>query len=143
MSSNTLLKLEEEYVKDKEIEELKKKNELLEKELEELKNKEIERSKLNLEVECLCLFTNTNGGTVIFGEEENLKKLNLINLRHEKCVNNSVLPWGGNGLHFLSLASARTCLFRNGYKLSYVSEVHHVHNQTFAPVKLENWVKGL
>ena len=110
MSTNTLLKLEEEYIKDKEIEELKKKIELLEKENNEFKQKEIERSKLNLEVECLSLYSNCDRGPVIFGEEEILNKLNLTELNNSR-YNGSA--WGGNALCFKSFASARTCLFRN------------------------------
>ena len=142
-STNTFSLLENEFNKDTQIENLNKEIELLKNENQELKHKEFERTKSNPEAECLCLYVSVGEGSVIFGEEKQLVEL-MRNCPNPKNVfdahNNN---WCGSGYRFKSCASAKTWLLRNGYKFMYESNIYHMHGQTAAFMKLENWVRGI
>lgn len=132
------LKKEIEELK-KEIEELKKENMKIKEKNACLEQKEIDRTKFNIDAECLCLYTHQTG-SYIYGNIKQLEKIheNCSDLQHETSNNHA--KWGA-GHRFLSIADARTCLLRNGYKLLYVSNTHWC--PTIQKLEIENWVKGI
>lgn len=136
MSDSIFSKLETECKKDKLIKELREQVQLLEQENNLLKEKEVERTKLNPEAECVCIYAN-NMGTYVYGEEEQLEKM-LLNKRGLKYTCSSG-AWG-KSLQFNSIASAKTFLLINGYKYSYTSQTYY--NNTIC-LYVENWIRGV
>jgi hypothetical protein len=117
---------------EKEIEDLKQKNALLE-------QKEAETKNFNIEAECLCLYTNSLGAH-IYGNIGQLEKIikNCKNIRYETT---GVHPNWGPGYRFNSIADARTCLLKNGYKFAYSSTTHWC--PVIQAISVENWFKGI
>lgn len=134
MDQTIFSKLELECGMEKENERLKNQIALLEKENELLKQKEVERTKLNMEAECACIYSN-GVGIYVYVELEQMDRLlaNCSGLKYNRHDQNEG-SWGFS-IKFVSIASARTCLLRNGYKFSYVSLVDASH--------VENWFRGV
>ena len=132
MSEITFFKLELEQA----IEQLKEENELL-------KQKDLERTKINLDAECACIYSNPNG-TYLYGEPEQLDRM-MVNCTGLRCIKGTEGPCAGNYGHtlkFASIASAKTCLLRNGYKFSHDSKAYH-QDSVVGVLYFENWVKGV
>jgi len=130
-------KLESDYAMEKEIERLKNQMALLEQENQLLKQKEVERTKLNMEAECACIYS-TSSGIWVYGESEQLDRL-LANCSGLTYTKNTTIGGWGFSIKFTSIASAKTCLLRNGYKFSYVSNAYN----TPLEYHVENWFRGV
>lgn len=130
-------KLESDYAMEKEIERLKNQMALLEQENQLLKQKEVERTKLNMEAECACIYSNSSG-IWVYGESEQLDRL-LANCSGLSYTNTKTNGGWGTSIKFTSIASAKTCLLRNGYKFSYVSNAYN----TPLEYHVENWFRGV
>lgn len=141
MEQTIFSKLELECGMEKENERLKNQIALLEKENELLKQKEVERTKLNMEAECACIYSNSDG-IYVYVELEQMDRLlaNCSGLKYNTHDQNEG-SWGFS-IKFVSIASARTCLLRNGYKFSYVSIVYSPKKQVFE-YHVENWFRGV
>lgn len=137
MDPTIFSKLELECGMEKENERLKNQIALLEQENQLLKQKELERTKLNMEAECACIYSNASG-TWVYGESEQLDRL-LVNCSGLTYTKNTTPGSWGLSIKFVSIASARTCLLRNGYKFSYVSNVYN----TPLEYHVENWFRGV
>lgn len=136
MTDSIFSKLNLECEKDKLIKELKEQVQLLEQENNLLKKKEIERTKLNPEAECACIYTNSEG-IYVYGEDEQLEKM-LLNNKGLKYASASG-AWG-KSLKFNSIASAKTFLLINGYKYSYTSQTYYSNTTC---LYVENWIRGI
>lgn len=136
MSNSIFSTLEQNYALERELEELKGKILLLEQENSSLKQRELDRTKLNMDGKCACLYTN-NRSSYIYGEKEQLDELleNSTGLQFSRGKN----EWG-DFIIFVSIASAKTCLLRNGYKYSYTSQAN---NNTSCCFYVENWIRGV
>lgn len=129
---------------EKNIEQLKEQIDLLTKSNNKLceennlfKQKEVERTKLNMDAECVCILTDLDG-THMYGEKEQLNKMleNCTGFTHWRSSNYIL----GDFVVFNSIASAKTCLLRNGYKYSYESKKYDNDNKF---LYVENWIKGV
>jgi len=144
MDQTIFSKLELECGMEKENERLKNQIALLEKENELLKQKEVERTKLNMEAECACIYSHGDG-IYVYVELEQMDRLlaNCSGLKYNTHDQNQT-SWGFS-IKFVSIASARTCLLRNGYKFSYVSLVDARTNHSDHPIyhHVENWFRGV
>jgi len=131
-------KLELECGLEKKNVELEEKIKQLEQENTLLKEKELSRTKLNMEAECACIYTN-GSGAYVYGELEQLDKMlsNCAGLKYAKNVTGS--GWGSN-IHFTSIASARTCLLKNGFTYSYESKTYF---RDTTCLYVENWFRGI
>lgn len=109
MDQTIFSKLELECGMEKENERLKNQIALLEKENELLKQKEVERTKLNMEAECACIYSHGDG-IYVYVELEQMDRLlaNCSGLKYNKHDQNEG-SWGFS-IKFVSIASARTCL---------------------------------
>lgn len=137
MDPTIFSKLELDCGMEKEIERLKNQIDLLEKENQLFKQKEVERTKLNMEAECACIYSNSSG-TWVYGESEQLDRL-LANCSGLSCTINKQNGGWGSTIKFVSIASAKTCLLRNGYKFSYVSNAYNTPLEYY----VENWFRGV
>jgi hypothetical protein len=136
MSDSIFSKLEQECALEREIIILKEKISLLEQENAILKQTELDRTKFNMDAECACIYTNSTGACV-YGEKEQLDKL-IFNSEGLKFTRTKV-QWG-DLIQFNSVASARTCLLRNGYKYTYTSQSYYKDS---CALHLENWIRGI
>jgi hypothetical protein len=136
MSNSIFSTLEQNIVLEKELNELKDKISLLEQENANLKQRELDRTKLNMDAECVCIYTNGTN-SYIYCELEQLDRL-VLNSEGLKFTRSSA-GWGDT-VDFKSIASARTCLLRNGYKYSYTSQAYYSNTTN---LQVENWIRGI
>lgn len=136
MSNSIFSTLEQQCILEKELNELREKISLLEQENAILKQRELDRTKLNMDAECACIYTNT-AGAYVYGEKEQLDKL-ILNSEGLKFTRTKG-QWG-DVIQFNSVASARTCLLRNGYKYTYTSQTYYKDS---CVIYLENWIRGI
>ena len=136
MSNSIFSTLEQQCMLEKELEELREKVLLLEQENTILKQKELDRTQLNPDAECACIYTNGTS-SYIYGEKEQLDRL-LINCMGLKFSRSNGC-WGDT-INFGSIASAKTCLLRNGYKYSYTTQALNTNSSFYF---IENWIKGV
>jgi hypothetical protein len=136
MSDSIFSKLEQECALEREIKILKEKISLLEQENAILKQTELDRTKLNMDAECACIYTNSSEAYV-YGEKEQLDKL-ILNSEGLKFVRTKGQL--GESIQFYSVASARTCLLRNGYKYTYTSQAYYKDS---CSLYLENWIRAI
>jgi hypothetical protein len=136
MSNSIFSTLEQNCALERELEELREKISLLEQENSILKQRELDRTKLNMDGECACIYTN-NTSTYIYGEKEQLDRLleNCTELKFSRSKG----VWGDT-ISFISIASARTCLLRSGYKYSYTSQTFQSNSSC---LYVENWIRGV
>lgn len=144
MENTVFSKLEFENTMEKEIEQLKEKIAFLEQQNNELnqinklhEQKDFERTKLNMDAECACVYTNSSIGVYLYGEFEQLTKMldYCKDIKHSRNTDHL-----GPYIIFESVASAKTCLLRNGYKYSHESKVYH---KDMATLYFENWIRGV
>jgi len=127
-------KLELECRLEKENSQLKEKIKQLEQENTLFKQKELSKTKLNMNAECVCIYT-TSTSTTIYGDSAQIDKLqsNCADLKYTKVDADT---WGSR-IQFTSITSAKTCLLRNGYVYSHDSKTSD------RPYYVENWFKGI
>ncbi len=93
MSNSIFSTLEQQCILEKELNELREKISLLEQENAILKQRELDRTKLNMDAECACIYTNGTS-SYIYGELEQLDRL-LTNCTGLKFTRSSGV-WGYN-----------------------------------------------
>jgi len=135
MSESIFSTLEQQCILEKELNELREKISLLEQENTILKQRELDRTKLNMDADCACIYTNSTS-SYVYGESEQLDRLLTIceGLKFARLSG----AWGDT-INFKSIASARTCLLRNGYKYSYTSQAFNTNTN----YQVENWIRGI
>lgn len=126
-------KLELDCSVEKENKKLKERIELLESELQVLEQKEIERTKINPDVQTIVLYLHTNGAYMLCEEWQETQFSS-----YAKTSGN--LNWG-NGLEFTSIAGLYTQLLRLGSKFHHVS--NHYGNDRGVTLPTELWVKNM
>ena len=92
----------------------------------------------SMDAQCACVYTDISN-SYIYGESNQLDQL-ILNSEGLICsrINRFyVLP--GDTICFLSIASARTCLLRNGYKYSHNSYAYN-ENITY---QIEIWIRNI
>ena len=125
-------KLELDCGVEKENKKLKEQIELLKSKLQVLEQKEIERTKINPDVQTIVLFLHSVG-VYMLCEEWQEKQFSS----YEKTGNTD---WG-NGLKFTSIAGLYTQLLRLGFKFYHESKHYYSPNGTTLPTEV--WVKGM
>jgi len=136
MSNSIFSTLEQQCMLEKELNKLREKISLLEQENATLKQRELDRTKLNMDAECACIYTNGTS-SYIYGELEQLDRI-ILNSEGLKFTRSSGV-WGWT-INFNSIASAKTCLLRNGYKYSYTSQAYNTNSNNY---HVENWIRGI
>jgi hypothetical protein len=129
-------KLELDCGVEKENKKLKEQIELLESKLQVLEQKEIERTKINPDVQTIVLYLHSDG--VYMFCEEWQEKLFLGYAKTYKHHQN--IEWG-NGLRFSSIAGLYTQLLRLGFKFYHESKHYYTPNGTTLPTEV--WIKGM
>ena len=124
-------KLELDCGVEKENKKLKEQIELLESKLQVLEQKEIERTKINPDVQTIVLYLHTNGAYMLC-EEWQEKQFSS----YAKTSGN---PAWGNGLKFTSIAGLYTQLLRLGFK--FYHESNHYGNERANTTEI--WVKNM
>jgi len=91
-----------------------------------------------MDIQCVCIHTNEDY-TYIYGNNKQLRDIasNLEGLKFEVSYG-----FYGQYIKYKSISCVKTCLLRNGYKFSHVSQVHSECDGVNT-IFMENWIKGI